>query len=65
MLLVTQRISTALQADKIVVMDEGKVMGIGTHQLLLKICPVYKEIAMSQLSEQELIDSMPGGKQSV
>ncbi|PIY17198.1 multidrug ABC transporter ATP-binding protein [Candidatus Dojkabacteria bacterium CG_4_10_14_3_um_filter_Dojkabacteria_WS6_41_9] len=64
-LLVTQRISTALQADKIVVMDEGKVMGIGTHQLLLKICPVYKEIAMSQLSEQELIDSMPGGKQSV
>jgi ATP-binding cassette, subfamily B, multidrug efflux pump len=53
-LIVTQRVSTVLHADKIVVMDEGNIEGIGTHEELLKTCPVYKEIALSQLSEQEL-----------
>lgn len=53
-LIVTQRVSTVLHADKIVVMDEGEIQGIGTHEELLKTCPVYKDIALSQLSEQEL-----------
>jgi ATP-binding cassette, subfamily B, multidrug efflux pump len=55
-LIVTQRVSTVMHADKIVVMDEGNIEGIGTHEELLKTCPVYKEIALSQLSEQELKD---------
>ena len=43
-----------MHADKIVVLDEGKCVGIGTHEELLKNCPVYKEIALSQISEEEL-----------
>jgi ATP-binding cassette subfamily B protein len=53
-LIVAQRISTILSADKIVVLDEGKVVGTGTHQELMKSCPIYQEIASSQLSEEEL-----------
>ena len=53
-LIVAQRISTILQADKIIVLDLGKVVGMGTHKELLKSCEVYRQIAMSQLSEEEL-----------
>ena len=53
-LLVAQRIASILHADKIVVLDEGKIAGIGTHKELLKTCDVYKEIAYSQLSKEEL-----------
>ena len=52
--IVAQRINTILKADQIIVLDEGKVVGIGTHQELLKNCSVYKEIAESQLSKEEL-----------
>ena len=53
-LIVAQRIGTIMNADKIVVLDEGKIAGIGTHKELLKTCEVYKEIALSQLSKEEL-----------
>ncbi len=52
--IVAQRINTILKADQIIVLDEGKVVGIGTHQELIKNCSVYKEIAESQLSKEEL-----------
>lgn len=55
-LIVAQRISTILHADKILVLDEGHVVGQGTHKELLKSCDVYRQIAMSQLSEEELAD---------
>jgi ATP-binding cassette subfamily B protein len=53
-LIVAQRIGTIIDADQIIVLDEGKVAGKGTHKELLKSCEVYREIAMSQLSEEEL-----------
>lgn len=53
-LIVAQRISTIMHADKIVVLEDGKVVGIGTHKELMKKCKVYKEIATSQLSKEEL-----------
>ena len=53
-LIVAQRIGTIMQADKIIVLDSGKCVGMGTHQELLKNCDVYKEIALSQLSKEEL-----------
>ena len=53
-LIVAQRISSILHADKILVLDEGCVVGQGTHQELLNTCDVYRQIAMSQLSEEEL-----------
>ena len=53
-LIVAQRISTILHAEQIVVLDEGNVVGIGNHEELLKNCEVYKEIALSQLSKEEL-----------
>lgn len=53
-LLVAQRISTILHADRIIVLDEGKVVGIGTHKELIKNCEVYEQIALSQLSKEEL-----------
>ena len=53
-LIVAQRIGTIMNADKIVVLDEGKCVGIGTHKELLKNCEVYKQIALSQLSKEEL-----------
>ena len=54
MILVAQRVSTIMNAEQIVVLDNGTVAGIGTHKELLKTCEVYREIAMSQLSKQEL-----------
>ena len=53
-LIVGQRINTIMNADKIIVLDEGKIVGQGTHQELMKNCQVYQEIAASQLSEDEL-----------
>ena len=53
-IIVAQRVSTILHAEQIVVLDEGKVAGIGTHQALMETCPTYQEIARSQLSEAEL-----------
>ena len=53
-LIVAQRIGTIMDADKIIVLDEGKIVGIGRHKELLKSCPVYREIAESQLSKEEL-----------
>ncbi len=52
--IVAQRISTIMHADKIIVLDNGKIAGMGTHEELLKTCSVYQEIAYSQLSEKEL-----------
>lgn len=54
-LIVAQRIGTIMDADQIIVLDEGKMVGIGTHKELLQSCAVYKEIAISQFSEEELI----------
>lgn len=53
-LIVAQRISTIMNADKIIVLDEGKIVGIGTHKELMENCEVYKQIALSQLSKEEL-----------
>jgi ATP-binding cassette subfamily B protein len=53
-IIVAQRIGTIMDADQIIVLDEGKIVGRGTHKELLRDCAVYKEIAMSQLSEEEL-----------
>jgi len=54
-MIVAQRIGTIMDADQIIVLDEGKIVGKGTHKELLQSCAVYKEIAMSQLSEEELV----------
>ena len=56
-LIVAQRISTIKNADKIIVLDEGKIVGMGKHSELMKDCDVYKEIAYSQLSKEELDDA--------
>ena len=53
-IIVTQRISTVLNADQIIVLDEGKIVGQGKHEELIKNCEVYKEIALSQVTEEEL-----------
>ena len=53
-IIVAQRIGTIKDADKIIVLDEGKIVGIGTHTDLLNSCEIYKEIALSQLSKEEL-----------
>ena len=53
-LIVAQRIGTIRNADRIIVLDEGKMVGMGTHQELMQSCPVYQEIARSQLSQEEL-----------
>ena len=54
MIIVAQRISTVVDAEQIIVLDEGKIAGKGTHEQLMKTCDVYREIALSQLSEEEL-----------
>ncbi|MCL1851926.1 MAG: ABC transporter ATP-binding protein/permease [Peptococcaceae bacterium] len=54
-MIVAQRIGTIMDADKIIVLDEGNIVGEGTHKDLLRTCAVYKEIATSQLSEEELV----------
>ena len=60
-IIVAQRISTIMNAEKIVVLEEGKVVGIGTHQELMKNNETYKQIALSQLSEEEL-EGKKGGE---
>ena len=54
-LIVAQRIGTIMDADRIVVLHEGRIQGIGTHKELLQTCEVYREIALSQLTEEELV----------
>ena len=58
----SQRISTILNADQILVLDEGKIAGMGTHQGLLESCEVYRQIAASQLSESELANQGKSGE---
>ena len=53
---VAQRISTIMDSDMIIVLDEGQIIGMGTHAQLLKDCSVYQEIAHSQLTQKELYD---------
>ena len=53
-IIVAQRIGTIRDADRIIVLDEGKVVGMGTHDELIQNCPTYQEIARSQLSSEEL-----------
>ncbi|MCA5010511.1 ABC transporter ATP-binding protein, partial [Clostridioides difficile] len=54
-MIVAQRIGTIMDADQIIVLDEGRVVGKGKHKDLLQNCEVYRQIAMSQLSEEELV----------
>lgn len=60
-ILVAQRISTILHADRILVMEEGRIVGAGTHRELLKTCRTYQEIARGQLSEEEIQKALEGG----
>ena len=53
-LIVASRVGTIIHADKIIVLDNGECVGVGTHKELFNTCKVYKEIALSQLSEEEL-----------
>ncbi len=53
-LIVAQRIGTIRNADRIIVLDEGRMVGMGTHEELMQTCPIYQEIARSQLSQEEL-----------
>jgi ATP-binding cassette subfamily B protein len=53
-LIVAQRISTILHADQIIVLDDGQIVGAGTHEQLLRSCEVYEQIARSQMSAKEL-----------
>ena len=53
-LIVAQRISTVMNADKIIVLEEGRIVGMGTHKSLMESCETYREIALSQLSKEEL-----------
>ena len=53
-LIVAQRVGTIMHADKIIVLNEGEVVGMGTHRELLEKCPIYYDIAASQLSKEEL-----------
>ena len=58
MLIVAQRVNTVMDADRIIVLDEGRVVGIGRHQELMKTSEVYREIVSSQLSEQEIAEEI-------
>ena len=62
-IIVAQRISTILKADEILVLDEGRIVGKGTHTALLKECSIYQQIAKSQLSEKELGIQEKGGEE--
>ncbi|HBM80015.1 MAG TPA: hypothetical protein DD426_04130, partial [Clostridiaceae bacterium] len=53
-LIIAQRISTIMNADQIIVLDDGKIVGIGKHKELLNNCKTYQEIALSQLTKEEL-----------
>jgi len=54
LIIVAQRVGTILHADRIVVLDEGRVVGIGTHEELMGTCETYREIVLSQATEEEL-----------
>ncbi|HNK64247.1 MAG TPA: ABC transporter ATP-binding protein, partial [Anaerolineales bacterium] len=54
LLIVTQRVSTVKNAEQIIVLDEGRIVGKGTHKELMETCETYQEIALSQLSKEEL-----------
>ena len=60
-IIVAQRINTILDADRILVLNEGRIVGSGTHSELLGSCEVYQEIARSQLSDEELVAAAPDG----
>ena len=62
-IIVAQRINTILDADQIIVLDNGRIAGKGTHKELLQSCEIYKEIALSQLSEEELGRAAASGKE--
>jgi ATP-binding cassette subfamily B multidrug efflux pump len=51
---VAQRVSTIMNAERIIVLDKGEIVGMGTHEELMKLCSVYREIVFSQLSEEEV-----------
>ncbi len=53
-IIVAQRVNTVMDADRIIVLDDGRVVGAGTHRQLIGTCEVYREIVLSQLSEEEL-----------
>ena len=53
-ILIAQRVSTVMDADRILVLDEGEIVGMGAHKELMRTCQVYREIVSSQLSEEEL-----------
>ena len=59
--IVSQRANSIRRADKIIVLDDGKAVGIGTHAELLKSCPVYHEICLTQYTEQELLEQETEG----
>ena len=56
MIIVAQRVGTVLNADRIIVLDEGRVVGCGTHKELLETCDIYREIVVTQLSEEALTE---------
>ena len=62
-IIVAQRINTIIDAEQIVVLDNGRVVGLGTHEELLRSCEIYKEIALSQLNEEELSKVATSGKE--
>ena len=53
-IIVAQRVGTIMNADRIIVLDDGRIAGVGTHRELLETCEVYNQIAKSQLSEEDL-----------
>ena len=57
-LIVAQRVSTVMDADQIIVLDEGRIAGIGTHKELMRTCDVYHEIVASQLSMEEIAEEI-------
>lgn len=63
-IIVAQRINTVLNADQIIVLDEGKIVGKGTHEELMKTCETYRQIALSQLSEEELTNKKQEGSEN-
>ena len=63
-IIVAQRINTVLNADQIITLDEGKIVGKGTHTELMKTCETYRQIALSQLSEEELENTMQEGSEN-
>jgi ATP-binding cassette subfamily B protein len=56
--IVSQRVSTVMDADQIIVLDEGRMVGIGTHRELMKTCEVYRDIVSSQLSTEEIAEEI-------